>query len=61
MKIFSTNEWPAKTNFIDENNLVVGWDDGQSCCERVGYFFARLVANRLNSGLEFEPAEAELG
>jgi len=26
-------EWADKINFVDENNVVLGYDDGQNCCE----------------------------
>ena len=46
MKIFnnSTNPlWAGKVNFVDDNNVVLGYDDGQSCCEVVGYCIADKV------------------
>ena len=36
MKIFEDN---IKVNFVDENNVFVGYDMRQSCCEQAGYFF----------------------
>jgi hypothetical protein len=32
--------WRGKTNFVDKNNVVVGFDDEQQCCENFGWFFA---------------------
>lgn len=29
----------SKVNFVDENNVVVGFDTCQSCCENFGWFF----------------------
>ena len=28
--------WPSKRNFIDQNNVVFGYDDQRSCCESYG-------------------------
>lgn len=42
MKIFdSTNSpWMSKVNFIDENNVGVGYDLSQCCCEYAGWFIS---------------------
>ena len=32
--------WASKTNFVDENNVVVGFDMSASCCESFGWYFA---------------------
>ena len=39
MKVFESNAngWDSKHNFVDENNVVVGFDASQSCCESFGY------------------------
>jgi hypothetical protein len=43
MKVFEKNEgtgsWGNRMNFIDSNNLVVGYDYSQSCCEEF-YWYA---------------------
>ena len=43
MKIFErTNNgsvFDNRINFVDENNVVVGYDYEQQCCEDFGYFF----------------------
>ena len=36
MKIFDKD---GKWNFVDDNNVFVGFDSGQCCCEDFGYFF----------------------
>lgn len=34
MKIFDkVGKWKDKVNFIDKNNVVLGYDMGQCCCE----------------------------
>ena len=30
----------ASVNFVDENNVVVGYDLSQQCCEEADYYFA---------------------
>ena len=42
MKIFNENEkWSEKVNFVDENNVLVGYDLAQDCCENADYFMQR--------------------
>lgn len=44
MKIFNKGgEWSSKVNFIDENNVVLGYDTTQWCCEHAGWFIADIV------------------
>ena len=39
MKIFDNNEqWGSKVNFVDENNVFVGYDTNQDCCEDANWF-----------------------
>lgn len=40
MKIFTQNpdKWSEKINFVDENNVFLGYDMGQSCCEHADWF-----------------------
>ena len=44
MKIFKTE---TKVNFVDENNVVLGYDTDQHCCESAGWF----IANKPVKGL----------
>lgn len=37
MKVF---EHGSKVNFVDENNVVLGYDMEQRCCEDAGWFIA---------------------
>ena len=37
MKMFYAN---GKVNFVDENNVFVGYDTGQYCCESADWFYA---------------------
>lgn len=39
MRIFYDKEtWGGKVNFVDDNNVLVGFDMGQSCCEHFGWY-----------------------
>lgn len=41
MKIFdSGNGWATKVNFVDVNNVLVGYDMGQCCCEHADWFIS---------------------
>lgn len=40
MRIFDKD---YKYNFIDENDVLVGYDNSQSCCEDFGYHFTESV------------------
>jgi len=35
----------GKVNFVDVNNVFVGYDEGQSCCEDAGWFIADTITN----------------
>lgn len=45
MKIFEggPGTWACKTNFVDKNNVVVGFDSSQSCCEYFGYLITAFI------------------
>ena len=38
MKIFDKDD---KLNFVDENNVVLGFDSHQECCEHFGYYISK--------------------
>jgi len=40
MKIFnsSNSAWDEKVNFIDENNVILGYDMAQDCCENADWY-----------------------
>ena len=41
MKIFDqTEEFPGKVNFVDENNVCLGYDLQQGCCENADWFIS---------------------
>jgi len=50
MKVFEgtpKNDWGEKVNFIDENNVFVGYDMGQSCCEHAEWFVADEIKRKM--------------
>ena len=49
MKVFDTvdNIWSEKVNFVDKNNVFLGYDTGQICCEHADWFVADEVAKSL--------------
>lgn len=52
MKVFETNEkWAEKVNFVDENNVFVGYDMGRECCEHADWFISDEIANKLPKDL----------
>ena len=47
MRIFNQVEpWTSKVNFVDENNVFLGYDMEQSCCEDANWFISDRVCNR---------------
>lgn len=43
IKIFNKEaEWTTKLNFVDENNVLVGYDYEQNCCEDFGWYISEL-------------------
>ena len=42
MKIFNkkSDSWSENLNFVDENNVVLGYDYSQDWCEQFGYWFS---------------------
>lgn len=37
MKVFNETKYGERINFVDENNVFIGFDYFQSCCEDFGY------------------------
>ncbi len=43
MKIFNqTKEFPGKVNFVDKNNVCLGYDMHQCCCEDADWFISDI-------------------
>lgn len=45
MKVF---EDFGRINFVDENNVFVGFCDNQNCCEYFGYVFVKVLPEWVN-------------
>ncbi len=45
MKQFESGDSWNSLNWVDENNVVLGYDFSQSCCEDFGYYFTRKESN----------------
>ena len=61
MKLFNSKEWSSKVNFVDDNNVLVGYDTDQYCCEHAGWFIKDTI--RLDtdeSSIEYDKASEEL-
>jgi hypothetical protein len=45
MKIFENagSSYSSKVNFVDENDVFVGYDTQQGCCEDAGYFLSYKI------------------
>jgi hypothetical protein len=54
VKIFE-NMWD-KVNFVDENNVFLGYDLSQQCCEKAGWFLAHSPQETIpeETGGEFD-------
>jgi len=49
MKVFTSTDgcWSEKVNFVDENNVVLGYDMAQDCCEHADWFIADRPMNKI--------------
>lgn len=61
MKIFNDNEnkWSEKVNFVDENNVLVGFDMTQDCCESFGWFLSSAEPTEVIEEENAEKIEVE--
>jgi len=49
MRVFSSGDgWEEKINFVDTNNVFVGYDMAFSCCEYFGWFIATAPCKYLD-------------
>ncbi|HUT57570.1 MAG TPA: hypothetical protein VNA25_06935 [Phycisphaerae bacterium] len=54
MKIFDRD---GKVNFVDANNVLVGFDNTQDCCEDFGYLFTPELPTDTDAGVvDFDPS-----
>jgi len=50
MKVFDKAEdggWGSKVNFVDDNDVFVGYDMNECCCEHFGWFIADEILKEL--------------
>lgn len=50
MKIFENGGWGNKVNFVDENNVVLGFDMSASCCESFGWYIIPEISEETQDG-----------
>ena len=51
MRIFNgklfKEDWGSKYNFVDENNVFVGYDSEQGCCENADWFISDKIETKM--------------
>ena len=53
MKVFDAESgWPDKVNFVDKNNVFVGYDLSQDCCEYADWFISDTECTIIPEKLE---------
>lgn len=46
MKCFNTKvDYSHKINFVDENNVLVGFDTDSQCCENYGWYISKSISD----------------
>ena len=46
MKVFNSEvDYSYKVNFVDENNVFVGFDAEGQCCEQFGWYICKTIAD----------------
>lgn len=62
MKIFEKNSggWRNKVNFVDDNNVVIGYDITQYCCEDADWFFSNKIEGGCDTNDRVNLTEEEL-
>ena len=54
MKIFKDNtEYSRRVNFVDSQNVLVGFDYESHCCESFGWFLSREKPNEITGAVPF--------
>lgn len=56
MKYFPSDQgtiWSTKVNFVDENNVLVGYDWSPSCCEQFGWYIANNITTKPGNNYVF--------
>lgn len=49
----------GKMNFVDDNNVFVGYDYGQYCCECAGYLYSKEVPKNTIESIKLTEKELE--
>lgn len=58
MRTFDDNEtWGGKVNFVDKNNVLVGFDTHQCCCEDFGWYYMTSDKVRIGNDPDQETLE----
>lgn len=58
MRIFyKEGGWGTKVNFVDENNVLLGYDNESDCCARGGWFIADTPTDWLKETFKEEAME----
>jgi len=55
MKVFISGSWWSKVNFVDENNVCLGYDLSQNCCENADWFISDKVETKIIKRTEDAP------
>lgn len=55
MRVFyKEGGWSSKVNFIDDNNVLVGFDNSDDCCAQGGWFLSDKPSEWLNESFKEE-------
>jgi hypothetical protein len=48
MRVFDSGDgWDTKVNFVDDNNVCLGYDMSQDCCEYADWFIQDSITNKI--------------
>lgn len=56
MKIFDRD---GAVNFVDSNNVLVGFSTFQNCCENASWLLTRTMPHLIETAAEIDPAELD--
>lgn len=62
MRVFESENvraWEGKVNFVDHNNVVLGFDNSQYCCECFGWFFSWELPKNIDYKGTWKPDNLE--
>jgi hypothetical protein len=59
MKIFEggADSWDKKINFVDDNNVLVGFDMNSDCCECFGWYVSTVIQDDIGDDSETPDVE----